>query len=290
MKKTLLAVAQASSLTSFGAVAADKAPESSYELSGNVSLVSDYRFRGASQSDKKPAVQAGLDLSFKNGAYLGTWTSTVSQWANPSGEAEVDFYGGYKREFLGLGWDFGAIQYWYPHNVATGTAAKNNTFEYYAGAAYGPVSYKISRAAGNWFGVNASGATYQDLTVTHSFSEKLSVGAHIGRQSIYTTGADAGADYDFSDYKLSASYAVADGYTAGIAWQWMKFQKDTTKANWFTTTYDNGIKLYDSGLTVSITKPFYPNPEPPSPRVRRPQPKEEAYETDYRSDQALQAR
>ncbi|MGA0816532.1 MAG: TorF family putative porin, partial [Burkholderiaceae bacterium] len=66
MKKTLLAVALASSLTSFGAVAADKAPEPSYTLTGNIGLVSDYRFRGISQTNKRPAVQGGLDLVLAN--------------------------------------------------------------------------------------------------------------------------------------------------------------------------------------------------------------------------------
>jgi hypothetical protein len=93
MKKTLLAVALASSLTSFGAVAADKAPEPSYTLTGNIGLVSDYRFRGVSQTQKGPAVQGGLDLALANGLSFGTWTSNVSQWANLGGSQEIDLYG-----------------------------------------------------------------------------------------------------------------------------------------------------------------------------------------------------
>ncbi|MFZ9162326.1 MAG: TorF family putative porin, partial [Burkholderiaceae bacterium] len=70
MKKTLLAVALASSLTSFGAVAADKAPEPDFSISGNFGLFSDYRFRGISQTDRAPALQGGFDLTHKSGFYL----------------------------------------------------------------------------------------------------------------------------------------------------------------------------------------------------------------------------
>ncbi|MFZ9841834.1 MAG: TorF family putative porin, partial [Burkholderiaceae bacterium] len=67
MKKTLLAVALASSLTSFGAVAADKAPEPDFSISGNFGFTSDYRFRGVSQTNKGPAAQGGFDLAHKSG-------------------------------------------------------------------------------------------------------------------------------------------------------------------------------------------------------------------------------
>ncbi|MGA0855696.1 MAG: TorF family putative porin [Burkholderiaceae bacterium] len=65
MKKTLLAVALASSLTSFGAVAADKAPEPDFSISGNFGLVNDYKYRGISQSGGNAAVSGGLDLTPK---------------------------------------------------------------------------------------------------------------------------------------------------------------------------------------------------------------------------------
>ena len=155
MKKTLLAVALASSLTSFGAVAADKAPEPSYTIAGNFGLVSDYRFRGASQTNNMPALQGGFDFSHKSGAYMGTWLSNVSQWANAGGSQEIDYYGGYKFSVGPVGLDIGAIAYTYPKNTA---ATPNATNEFYIGASYGPVSYKISQATGNWFGITSDGA------------------------------------------------------------------------------------------------------------------------------------
>src|SRR6478672_1722854 len=53
------------------------APEPDYTLAANVGAVTDYRFRGISQTSKKPAIQGGLDFAHKSGAYLGAWASNV---------------------------------------------------------------------------------------------------------------------------------------------------------------------------------------------------------------------
>ena len=47
----------------------------SAEITGNVSLTSDYKFRGISQSDESPAIQGGLDYAHDSGFYVGTWAS-----------------------------------------------------------------------------------------------------------------------------------------------------------------------------------------------------------------------
>ena len=49
------------------------APTSDFTVSGNVAVVSDYRFRGVSLSGGDPAVQGGVTLSHSSGFYVGTW-------------------------------------------------------------------------------------------------------------------------------------------------------------------------------------------------------------------------
>ena len=71
LKYALPALAIAGS-SSFIAPAAQAA-----EVSGNVALVTDYRFRGISQSDSKPSIQGGFDIAFDSGFYLGTWGAAV---------------------------------------------------------------------------------------------------------------------------------------------------------------------------------------------------------------------
>src|SRR6266480_5431094 len=88
-------------------------------VTGNLTLVSEYRFRGIDQTYGKPAIQGGFDYSHESGIYLGNWNSNVSQGAGyPGGNIEMDFYGGWKKAFGDLGLDVGFIYYYYPGTKA----------------------------------------------------------------------------------------------------------------------------------------------------------------------------
>jgi uncharacterized protein (TIGR02001 family) len=248
MKKTLLAIALASSLTSFGAVAADKAPEPDFTITGNFGLFSDYRFRGMSQTDTAPALQGGFDMAHKSGVYLGTWSSNVSGWANTGGNGqEIDIYGGYKFGLGPVGLDVGYLAYIYPDNTPS---PSQGTREFYVGASYGPVAYKISRTTGNWFGFcsGSSGSIYHDLSLSGSLSEKLSYSVHVGSQDVKCSAED----YDFTDYKVGLSYDLGNSFSLGVAYVTTSGLKEEAKDN-FT---QSGTKLYEGGAVVSITKTF----------------------------------
>ena len=100
MKKSLLALAVLAALTplhSNAQTAAAPAAEPASPLTGNLAIVSDYRFRGISQSYRLPAVQGGIDYAHSSGFYLGNWNSSVSGNQYPNGASlEMDFYGGFK--------------------------------------------------------------------------------------------------------------------------------------------------------------------------------------------------
>lgn len=258
MKKNILALGAVSLLTTVGAHATDKAAEPSYSLSGNLGAVSDYRFRGVSQTNKKPAVQGGLDLALKNGLSFGTWTSNVSQWANYGGSQEVDLYGGYATELAGVGISVGGTAYWYPRNKWSSEGSpSNNTFEYYVGLTYGPVSYKMSKTNGNWFGVEASSATYHDLSYSLGslgLSDKFGFSAHIGKQSISEEGSMAGQDLGFKDYSLKVAYSIADDLGVALIASKVKFATKADADAWYVST--DGKKLGGSAIVASITKTF----------------------------------
>src|ERR1051325_11199236 len=113
MRKTLIAAAFASafavpSLVMAQAAAPAAAPASPHTLTGNAGLVTDYRFRRISQTFGKPAFQGGFDYAHSSGFYAGNWNSNVSSGAGfPSGNLEMDFYGGYKATFGDFGIDVG---------------------------------------------------------------------------------------------------------------------------------------------------------------------------------------
>src|SRR5687767_1072557 len=111
MHKSVLALSAVAALTAPGlAAAAEPSP-----VAGNMSLVSEYRFRGIDQTFGHPALQGGFDYAHASGAYLGNWNSNVNPGAGFNGSNfEMDFYGGWKKAFGDFGVDVGAIYYWYP--------------------------------------------------------------------------------------------------------------------------------------------------------------------------------
>lgn len=101
------------------AASAVGAQESPHEVSANVTLTTDYVFRGISQTSEDPAVQGGFDYAHDSGLYAGVWGSSLEfrEGGDPA-SLELDYYGGYAGEANGLGYDLGAIYYDYPGNDA----------------------------------------------------------------------------------------------------------------------------------------------------------------------------
>ena len=84
------------------------------EFSGNITLTSDYSFRGISQTGEEPAIQGGLDWDSGSGFYLGAWGSNVNFGDNDETSMELDIYAGYAGSLKSLDYDFGFIYYIYP--------------------------------------------------------------------------------------------------------------------------------------------------------------------------------
>lgn len=90
-------------------------------VSGSVTLASDYRFRGISQTDKGFALQGGATVSHESGAYAGFWGSNLAGWGAFGGpNLELDLFAGYSMP-IGDGGkiDVGATWYMYPDGANT---------------------------------------------------------------------------------------------------------------------------------------------------------------------------
>jgi uncharacterized protein (TIGR02001 family) len=92
MRKSFLSTAVAAALLVPGLAAAQAASP----ITGNMSLVSDYRFRGLTQTFEEPALQGGFDYAHPSGIYIGNWNSSISDNFYAGSPLEMDFYGGYK--------------------------------------------------------------------------------------------------------------------------------------------------------------------------------------------------
>lgn len=90
----------------------DTAPPPSIDISFNIGVVSDYRFRGISLSDRDPALQGGIDLSHQSGLFAGAWATTIAEYSGS--DVELDLYGGYAGMAGGLEYSASAYYYVYP--------------------------------------------------------------------------------------------------------------------------------------------------------------------------------
>jgi len=235
MKKTIIAAALAVISTTASA-----------GITANVSAVSDYRFRGISQTELKPTLQGGVDYSHASGFYLGNWNSGVSTDFYLSGKGiESDIYLGVKKDIAGVSFDLGAIRYMYPGSSTGSSPSKYTTDEIYLGAARGPVSAKVSYSVSDYFGIaDSKGTWYYDLSVTVP-AGPVTVVAHAGHTDVANQSSA-----DYQDYKLGVTKEVA-GLTLGAFYHTNNLTSSFESANTL-----NGKKLYKDAVVISITKTF----------------------------------
>ncbi len=190
------------------------APASDWSISGNAGLFSDYRFRGMTQTDYGPAFQGGFDVSHSSGFYVGNWNSNVEQLLYNGASLEMDFYGGYKGSVGAVGYDIGAIYYYYPKSGAGGATKIDNT-EIYVGGSFGPVSAKYYHATSDFFGVpGTKNSYYLDVGAAFDLGDGFGVNAHVGYQKV--KGLPGGSLDNNTDYKLGVTKEV-NGWVFGAA-------------------------------------------------------------------------
>jgi len=191
-----------------------KPPEPDYTLSFNVGAVTDYRYRGISQSRLRPALQGGADFAHKSGFYLGTWASTI-KWIKDAGgdsNVEVDLYGGYRTTLGGIGLDVGLLRYLYPGNDL---AVNADTTEAYIAGSWGPATLKYSHATTNLFGFpNSDGSGYLDLSAAFELPwYGLTLAPHIGHQRIKNN-----AFFSYTDWSLTLGKDFGNGLSASLGY------------------------------------------------------------------------
>ena len=194
MKKSLLAMSVALAASAVPAIA-------SAQLAFNVGAVTDYRYRGISQSKLKPAASAGVDYA-AGAFYVGAWASTI-RWVKEvggDGNLELDLYGGYKGELAkDLNYDVGLLAYVYPSNKLTPSA---NTTEIYGALTFGPATLKYSHALTNTFAnTDSKNSYYLDLSAGLEVAG-LTVTPHIGYQGIKGPNSTA---CSYTDYSVAVS-------------------------------------------------------------------------------------
>ncbi len=124
------------------AFAEDATATPAVTINGSAAIVSDYRFRGISQTDKNFAVQGSLTLTHESGFYVSAWGSSISAYVSQGSAQEIDLIGGYKKSFGGTTLDVGALYYFYPKS----NPGHTDFIEPYVSVAHtiGPVTGKVT--------------------------------------------------------------------------------------------------------------------------------------------------
>jgi len=237
-------------------------------FTANLTLTNDYRYRGISQSNFRPAIQGGFDYAHSSGFYVGNWNSSIS-WIsdtasiagnNASAPIEMDFYGGFKYEWSkGFTADVGVLQYYYPTTNLSAFAANPNTTEIYAAQNFtfdAVTGYlKFSWAASTLFGTaNSAGSNYTDLTVNYDTGVwGLALNAHVGYQ--YVAGQIAGGGmsnsslFSYTDWKLGVTKDFGSGFAGSMAY----VGTNAKEGSYVNPQMQN---LGKGGFLISLTKTF----------------------------------
>lgn len=199
---------------------ADAVGPSALSLSGGVSLVSQYRFRGISLSDEDPALQGTVNLIHRGGLYAGAWASTTDGFGELGGSnLELDLYAGYRTPVAsGITLDAGLLYYAYP-------GAEGGDFEFFEPYAnlsgtLGPATAKVGVAYG-WeqdaLSGNSNVYLFGDLAAAIP-TTPVTLKAHLGfskGDTPLTPGGDyvdwlVGADYVYGPLTFGLSYVDTD--------------------------------------------------------------------------------
>ena len=260
MKRVTLSMVLVAGLISSSAMAADMAtkappapaapPPSPWDVAITAALMTDYNFRGITQSAHRPSTQAGFELRYN-------FNSSWQAYAGSSGEsidfpngtaAEIDFYGGIRPTFDKLALDFGIWYYYYPGGQCFNTLALCNAF----GGTGGNTALALSN--GNTIVGNES--FYEAYAkATYTINDNWSVaGQFYYSPNVIGSGADGEYYTGNITYTEPSTWYPANsglgGYVSGDIGYWAL---GTTNAFYATAAFPNGIPYksytnWDAGI------------------------------------------
>lgn len=211
---------------------------------GAVSLVSDYIFRGQSQSWGKPSLQVFVEADHKSGFYAGFSAESVSDKWLPGANLEADYFAGFRNTLPGaasiISFDVGAIYYTYPggnwdESAFAGTKSNSlNTAEAYIGLTYQWLTFKTGTTLTEYFGWNPNNSgvgigfngdlsagvkgdtkysSFYEFDALYEVVPTWIVNGQLGRQTInHSTGLD------ITYYKAGVTKTFASGWAIGATY------------------------------------------------------------------------
>lgn len=202
-------------------------------VSGSATLVSDYRFRGISQTDKDFAVQGGFTVSHESGLYASVWGSSIDDYVAFGSDQEIDLIAGFKKTVGAATVDVGVLYYFYPGSGDLLPGYNSDFFEPYASVAgtFGPVTAKITanyapkqKGLTGLPGLGKADNLYGALDLSGGLGDTgVSLSAHLGH-NFMDDNLLAGFTKKYTDWSVGASYTW-NHLTFGVSYVDTNFKK-----------------------------------------------------------------
>jgi uncharacterized protein (TIGR02001 family) len=202
------------------------------ETTANAALVSDYLFRGLTQSWGEPAIQGGADLSLDNGFAAGFWGSSISDKSYPGAALELDLYASYGRKIDDdWSWRVGLYSYLYPSGNLdeAGLASRSlNTTEANAALTWKWLTLKYSTSLTDYFAIDteqgyrgdSKGTGYLELNAAIPLADAWSLALHAGHTNVSTRLAaplaNEADDPDYTDLGATLKWQFATHWSASV--------------------------------------------------------------------------
>ena len=177
------------------------------EVSGSIAVLSDDRYRGASLTDGRPAVQASIAYDHPAGPYVGALVSNVHISNDIIGPRAL-LYAGYVHSLTGdLVWDVGVATHRLP---VPDTPPRYDYTEWYAGIANASTSVRAFRSF-DYYGVGAH-SWYVEANRSRRVGGRYVLSAHVGYRVINdpSAGPYHGVDGSRFDFKAAVGVDVRD--------------------------------------------------------------------------------
>ena len=269
MRKSLLLTAVLAALASSQVVRAEEAAAPAaaaaaetptWTFPSSISFVSDYIWRGQTQTWGNPAAQFGIEADHKSGFYAGFWASNVSSHWLPNANVETDWSVGFRNTFLNdFKYDVGAVYIWYPDGdfskapaFSTYAKSKLNTAEIYGSLGWKWFTVKAGANPTKFYGWNVDNSGTVAAGASNPFS-------FAGDHAAGVTG-----DTKWSHYFMgSVSYDLPQGFnvagevgrqvienSTGLDWTWYKVgvtkNFEGTLAGWSVNAFYTGTTGSDA--------------------------------------------
>ncbi len=223
-----------------------------FAIAGGATLVSDYRFRGISQTNKEFAVQGTFTISHRSGFYASWWGSSIDDYIANGAQAENDLIVGYQKSFGKTTVNGGVLYYWYPGNHGATTDFAEPFFS--VAEAFGPLTAKATvnyapKQKALSIGNGSEDNVYLAGDLAYAVPKTpLSLTAHLG----HTWGPSyLSIGKEYADWNVGASFTHGP-LSFGLQYV------DTSKDSYSPPSSDgpNGRNISGSGVVASVGVAF----------------------------------